>query len=133
MTVSTHLRFRTAAPLLVVATAMVASFHARADGGNRFAQPRNVMHPLPVNSMHLTPRTCEIDQSRPRPHDPLEPRALPLEQARPVILDGVMYLVAGRGSGAVGVRGAPVSQCSVHPNAWEFGVIQRHVDSPRYY
>jgi hypothetical protein len=132
MTFAHPLRFLAAAQLLL-ATTMFASSHARADEGNRFVRPWNVTHTLPVNSMHLTPRTCEIDQISPRPNDPLEPHALPFERTRPLILDGVMYLETGPRSGAGGVRRAAVSQCPVDKNLWELGVVPRHFDPPRYY
>ena len=90
------------------------------------------MHTLPVNSMQLAPRTCEIDQTSPRPNDPLDPRALSFERARPVILDGVMYLDTKPRSGAVGVGKAAVSQCPEHQKIWVLGVIPRRIASPRY-
>ena len=132
MAFAPHLRFRAAAPLLV-ATALLACMRAQADGAKRFAAPSKAGHTMLAHSMGSEPGTCEIDQTKPRRHDPLEARALPSERTRPVILDGVMYFDTRPHSSTFGVRKAAVSQCRVHPNTWEFGVIQRHIDSPRYY
>jgi hypothetical protein len=118
MAVATHFRFRLAVPLLV-ATAIVASTRAQADG------------------MHSGPRTCDIDQAKPRRASPLEPDALPAEPARPVVLDGVLYLEyapRSAGTGGAGVhRAAEGPRCFAHPHTPEFGVIDRRIDSPRYY
>ena len=132
MAFAPHLRFRAAAPLLV-ATALLACMRAQADGAKRFAAPSKAGHTMLAHSMGSEPGTCEIDQTKPRRHDPLEARALPSERTRPVILDGAIYFDTKPHSSTFGVRKAAVSQCRVHPNTWEFGVIQRHIDSPRYY
>ena len=133
MAVATHLRFHIAVPLLLVATAMVGLPRARAVGADRFASAWKASHTLQAHSMDSEPKTCEIDQAKPQPHAPLEPRASPFQQARPVILDGVMYFDTRRHSSTFGVHRAAVSQCPVYPNVWEFGVIHRQIDSPRYY
>ena len=132
MTFAPHLRFRAAAQLLL-AIAVVASPHARAEVGNPFARPWHVVHTLTVSSAHLTPRTCEVDQTSPRPNAPLEPRLSPFERVRPVILDGVMYLETGPRSNAVGVYKAAVSQCPDQSKMWTLGVIPRRIALPRYY
>ena len=132
MAFAPHLRFRATAPLLV-ATALLACTRAQADVAKRFVASGKTGHTVLARSMDSESGTCEIDQTKPRRHDSLEPRALLSERARPVILDGVMYLDTRPHSSTFGVRGAAVSQCPVHLNTWEFGVIHRHIDSPRYY
>jgi hypothetical protein len=133
MAVAIHLPFRMAAPLLVVATAMVAPPRARAVGADLLASAWKASHALQAHLTHSGPRTCKIDQAKPPPHDALEARALPFEPTRPVILDGVMYLETASQSGTGGSRSAALSRCSIHPNTWEVGVIHQHIDSPRYY
>jgi hypothetical protein len=122
-----------AVPLLVVATAMVAPPRARAVGADLFASTWKASHTLQAHLTQAGPGTCKIDQAKPRPHDTLEPRALPFEPTRPVVLDGVMYLETGSQSSTGGSRRVALSRCSIHPNTREFGVIHRHIDSPRYY
>jgi hypothetical protein len=115
MAVATHFRFRLAVPLLAI-VAMLASTRASAD------------------AMHSDPRACDIDQAKPRRSEPLKPRALPFEPARPVILDGVMYLQNWSTSGATGVqRAAATPRCVAHPDIWEFGVFHRRINPSRYY
>jgi hypothetical protein len=133
MAVATHLQFRMAAPLLVVATAMFAPPRARAAEEDPFASTSKATHTLQAQLTDSGPRACKIDQAKQPPHDALEPRALPFEPTRPVILDGVMYLETASQSGSGGSRSAALSRCSIHPNTWEVEVIHQHIDSPRYY
>jgi hypothetical protein len=115
MAVAAHFRFRVAVPLLA-SVAIFASTRATAD------------------EMRSDPRACDIDHARPRRSDPLKPRVLPFEPARPVILDGVMYLPDGPPSGATGMQGAAATpRCFAHPDVWEFGVFHRRNNPPRYY
>jgi hypothetical protein len=115
MAVATHFRFRLAVPLLV-ATAIVASTRAQADG------------------MHSGPRTCDTDQAKPRRARPLEADALPVEPARAVVLDGVMYVESvPRSDAAAAHRAAASPSCPAHRRTRESGVIHRRIDSPRYY
>ena len=115
MAVATHFRFRVAVPLLA-SVAMLASTRATPD------------------EMRSEPRACDIDQAKPRRSDPLKPRVLPFEPARPVILDGVMYLADRPPSSATGVqRAAATPRCIAHPDIWEFGVFHRRISPPRYY
>ena len=130
MAVASHLRFRMAAPLLVVAAAMVAPLRARPVGAELFASPWKASHTLQAHLTQSGPGTCKIVRAKLPPHDALAPRALPFEATRPVILDGVMYLDNRPRSGAVGV-GKTVSQCSVHPKMWTLGVIPRRIAAPR--
>lgn len=132
MTFEFNLRFRAVVPL-PVATALLACTGAQADSANHFAGSGRAGHTVQAQSTRAEVRPCEIEQAKPRPHDPLEPRAVPFERARPVILDAVMYLDTRTRSGMVGMRRAAVSQCPVHKDLWELGVIPRHIDSPRYY
>jgi hypothetical protein len=132
MSFAPHLRFFAAAPLLVT-TALLACTRAQADVAERFAASGKAAHTMLAHSMDSEPGTCEIDQTKPRRHDPLEPRALPSERARPVTLDGVTYFDTRPYSSTFGVRRAAVSQCPVHPKMWELGVIPRRIVSPRYY
>ena len=129
MAVATHFRFRLPVPLLV-AIAMVASTHAQANGADLSGSPQTYT----VASMHPGPRTCDVEPTKPRPSGPLEPRALPVEPAMPIILDGVMYLENVRRSGATDVRRAAATpRCAAHPYTWEFGVTHRRIDPPGYY
>ena len=115
MAVATHFRFRLAVPLLAT-VAMLASTHASAD------------------AMRSDPRTCDIDQAKPRGSDPLKPHALPFEPARPVILDGVMYLQNRPTSGTTEMRRAVATpRCSICPDIREFEVIHRRINPPLYY
>jgi len=115
MAVATHFGFRLAVPLLAT-MAMLTSTHASAD------------------AMRSDPRICDIDQAKPRGSEPLKPCALPFEPARPVILDGVMYLQNRPPSGATEVRRAAVTpRCSICPDIREFEVIHRCINPPRYY
>src|ERR1700758_4616631 len=102
MAVASHLRFRMAAPLLVVAAAMVAPLRARPVGAELFASPWKASHTLQAHLTQSGPGTCKIVRAKLPPHDALEPRALPFEATRPVILDGVMYLETGSQSGTGG-------------------------------
>jgi len=115
MAVATHFRFRLAVPLLAT-MAMLASTRASAD------------------EMRSDPRACDIDQAKPGRSDALKPRVFPFEPARPVILDGVMYLPNRPPSGATGVRRAAATpRCFARPDIWEFGVFHRRINPPRYY
>jgi len=129
MAVATHFRFRLPAPLLV-ATTMVAFNHAQANGADLSGSPQT----YPVASMHQRPGTCDVDPTKPRPSGRLEPPALPVEPAMPVILDGVMYLENVRRSGATDVRRvAATPRCPAHPYMWEFRATHRRIDPPGYY
>jgi hypothetical protein len=133
MAVASHLRFRMAAPLLAVATAMVAPLRARPVGAELFASSWKASHTLQAHLTQSGPGICKIVRAKLPPHDALEPRALPFGPTRPVILDGVMYLETGSQSGTGGSHSAALSRCSIHSKTREFGVIHRHIDSPRYY
>ena len=115
MAVATHFRFRLAVPLLAT-MAMLASTRASADG------------------MRPDATDCDIDQAKPRRSEPLKPRALPSEPARPVILDGLLYVQNRPPSGATGVRRAAATpRCFAHSDIREFGVFHWRINPPRYY
>lgn len=115
MAVATHFLFRLAPPLLAT-MAMLASTRASAD------------------ATRPDPRACDIDRAKPRGSEPLKPRALPFQPARPVILDGVMYLQKRPPSGATAVRRASATpRCFAQPDLWEFGIFHRRANPLRYY
>jgi hypothetical protein len=132
MAFAPHLRFRTAAPLLVAA-ALLAGTRAQADVAKPFAASGKAGQTPLAHSMASERGACEGDGAKPRRQDPFEPRALSSQRARPVILDAVMYLDTRPHSSTFGVRRAALSLCSVQANRWELGVIHRQLDSLRYY
>jgi hypothetical protein len=113
---------RLAMPLLA-ATAM-----ATAHAGSGPPQP------LAVAPMYPRADTCDVEEAKPPRPRPLEPGPLPVRPAEPVILDGVLYLDSGPRSGTAGTRRAALTaSCSTGPFTWKSGVIDRRIDSPRYY
>jgi hypothetical protein len=115
MAVATQFLIRLAVPLLVGA-AVVHLARMQTSGAGPFTPSWEARGAF--RALRALPASASHDGAA-----RLEARTRLAEPARPLILDGVLYLGNAPRAGERGAAETP----------WEFGIVQRRVNPPRYY